>query len=92
MTKIDLKSTFAINSNAIVAFIARNSEHNWNGSYDVFIDELNYITENLPDEIEAEVEYRVFRVYVNKLQYDGWIKKFTEMQELTEDYIILFTD
>jgi hypothetical protein len=92
MTKIDLKPTFAINSNAIVAFIARNSENDWKGSYDIFTDELNYITENLPDEIEAEVEYRVFRVYVNVLQHDGWIKKFTNIQELMENYIILFTD
>jgi len=92
MDKIDLNPTLSINSSAIVYFIARNSEHNWNDSCDVFQQELDHITENLPDEIETEVEYRVFRVYVNILQYDGWIKKFTETQELTEDYIILFTD
>jgi len=92
MTKIYLKPTLAINNNAIVYFIARNSVHNWNDSNNIFTDELDHIAWNLPDEIETEVQNKVFRVNVNKLQYDGWIKKFTETQELTEDYIILFTD
>jgi hypothetical protein len=92
MNKIDLKPTLSINSSAIVYFIARNSEHNWNGSCDVFQQELDHITKNLPDEIETEVQNKVFRVYVNRLQYDGWIKKFTDTQELMENYIILFTD
>ena len=36
MNKIDLKPIFAINSNAIVYFIARNSVRNWNDSSNVF--------------------------------------------------------
>jgi hypothetical protein len=89
MDKIDLKPTLSINSNAIVYFIARNSVHNWNDATEIFTDELNHITENLPDEIETEVKNTLFRVNVSKLQYDGWIRKFTKTQELTEDYIVL---
>jgi hypothetical protein len=53
---------------------------------------LDYIQYNLPDEIEMEDEYRISKVIVDKLKYDGWIKKFTDIQEISQDYYILFTD
>lgn len=92
MNKIKLKIIPSIDSSEILYFISQNSKHNWNGANDVFTDELNHITWNLPHEIETEVEFRIFKVMVDNLIQDGWIKKFTETQELTENYYILFTD
>ena len=43
-------------------------------------------------EIDIEVEGVIWEVNINRLKYDGWIKKFTEVQEITQDYLILFTD
>ena len=64
----------------------------WNKACRIFSDELSHIQYNLPDQIEMEDEYVVSKVIVSKLTYDGWIKWFSETQELKEDYYILFTN
>jgi len=90
--KINLKMIPSVNTVDIIRFIENNSEHDWNKCCDIFAQELNHIQYNLPDQIKMEDEYRISKVIIEKLEYDGWIKNFTETQSITEDYYILFTD
>ena len=91
MKKTKFKIIPSINETDIIYFINQNSEYDWNQSCDIFSKELEHILYNLPDEIEMEYEHRISKVIVDKLQYDGWIKKFTDIQEISQDYYILFT-
>jgi hypothetical protein len=92
MKKIKLNITPSVNTVDIIQFITKNSNNDWNASCDIFGQELNHIQYELPDQIEMEDEYRISKVIIGKLTYDGWIKKFTETQEISQDYYILFTD
>jgi hypothetical protein len=92
MIKTKLKPILSVDTYDIIFFITENSNFVWNEACDVFTKELNHIQYNLPDQIEMEDEYRISKVIVSKLEFDGWIKSFTEVQELTEDYYILFTN
>jgi len=92
MKKTKLNIIPSVDTTDIIHFIEQNSEYDWNQSCDIFSKELNHIQYNLPDEIEMEDEYRISKVIVDKLEYDGWIKKFTDIQEISQDYYILFTD
>lgn len=92
MKKTKINITPSINTTDIIHFIEQNSQYNWNESCDIFSKELNHIQYKLPNEIETEDEHRISKVIVDKLQYDGWIKKFTNTQEIKTDYYILFTD
>jgi hypothetical protein len=98
MKKTKLNIIPSVDKNDIIHFIEQNSEYDSNQSFDIFSKELTHIQYNLPDEIESywfesvEDEYRISKVIVDKLKYDGWIKKFTDVQEISQDYYILFTD
>lgn len=92
MKKTKLNIILSVNAHDIVHFIEQNSEYDLNKSCDIYSNELNHIQYNLPDEIEMIDEYRISKVMVDKLKYDGWIKKFTDIQEMSQDYYILFTD
>lgn len=92
MKKTKLNMILSVYTSDIIRFIEQNSDYDWNESCDIFGSELDYIENNLPDEIKLKVEFVVWKVIVNKLNYDGWIKKFTETQEISQDYLILFTD
>jgi len=92
MKKTKLNIIPSVDTSDIIHFIEQNSDYDWNKSCDIFSSELSYIENNLPDEIEVEVDGIISKVIVNKLNYDGWIKKFTETQEISQDYLILFTD
>ena len=89
-TKLDIIPS--VDTSDIIYFIEQNSDYDWNQSCDIFAIELNHVQNNLPDEIEMEDEYRISKVIVSKLKHEGWIKKFTEIQEMLQDYYILFTD
>lgn len=92
MKSIDLKIIPSVNTSDIINFIRINSIFDWRESCNAFSNELNHIQYNLPDQIEMEDEYRISKVIVNKLEYEGWIKSFTKYHNLKEDYYILFTD
>jgi len=92
MKKTNLKLIPSVNTTDIINFITKNSDNEWNTSCTIFQTELNHILYKLPQQIEMEDEYRISKVIVDKLVYDGWIKKFTDIQEITQDYYILFTD
>jgi len=108
MNKIDLKVIPSVNISDIQHFIIHNSHPEidinnrkldsdywkvWRECNDIFVDELYDIQSNFPDQIEmVDTSERISKVIVSELIYDGWIKKFTETQELKEDYYILFTD
>ena len=92
MKKTKLNIIPSVNTVDIIEFITKNSDNDWNKSCDILGNELNHIQYELPEQIEMEDEYRISKVIVSKLIYDGWIKKFTEIQEISQDYYILFTD
>lgn len=92
MNKIILNIIPSVNTVDIIEFITKNSENDWNTACGIFGSELNYIIHRHPEEIEMITEEEISKVIVSKLQYDGWIKNFTETQEITENYYILFTD
>lgn len=92
MKKIELDVLPSVNTTDIIRFVELNSGKNWNESCEIVGQELSNVENNYPDQIEVEVDGTVSKVIVNKLQYDGWIKKFTETQQLRQDYYILFTD
>lgn len=92
MKKIDLNIIPSVNTSDIIRFIQLNSKHSWNECNDIFSKELDYITYELPDEIKMINEYIISKVIIDKLEYNGWIKKFTEVQEIKQDYYIIFTD
>ena len=92
MKKIKLNVIPSVNTIDITTFILKNSKEEWNSCCTILSNELNHIMYELPNQIEMEDEFRIFKVVVKKLKYDGWIKKFTDTQELLEDYYILFTN
>lgn len=92
MKKIKLNIIPSVDTSDIIRFIEQNSHYSFNESCDIFGNELSYIENDLPNEIEVEVEEVIWKVNINKLSHDGWIKKFTETQEISQDYYILFTD
>ena len=81
-----------MNTADIIHFIQVNSEKSWNDCCSIFSQELDKLLYEFPDQVEMEDEERISKVIVEKLKEEGWIKKFTETQEIKEDYFILFTD
>ena len=93
MNKIDLKIIPSVDTSDIIHFIETNSNNSWNESCTILTDELQDIQNNFPGQVGMiDSSERICKVVVSELTYDGWIKKFTETQELKEDYYILFTD
>lgn len=92
MNKTHLKIIPSVDTSDLVRFIRVNSTYNWNESCDILSQELNFIVDALPEQIETEVEYTIYKVIISKLKHKGWIKLFTDTQEISQDYYILFTD
>ncbi len=92
MKKTKLNIIPSVNTNDIILFIEQNSDYDWNESCDIFSKEFEEVQGNLRKEIRIEAEYTIAKVIVDNLKYEGWIKKFTDTQELSQDYYILFTD
>lgn len=92
MKQINLKIIPSVNTSDIIQFIKLNSDYDWNTCCAIFSNELAHIQYNLPDQIEMEDEYRISKVIIDKLKYEGWIKRFTHFHNLKENYYILFTD
>lgn len=94
MEKIKLKLISSVNHSDIINFIMKNSGLSNPEANDALSNEMDHIIWDLPDcdGIEIIDEERISKVIISKLNYNGWIKKFTSTQELTDDYYILFTD
>ncbi len=92
MKKVEINVIPSVNYADVVNFIIVNSDYDKNQANTVLSDELGHIHFKLPDQIETVCEHRISKVIVNELTYDGWVKKFTEAQGLSENYYILFTD
>ena len=100
MIKIDLVKIIAVTQQDIYDFIFENHGVNEddeesfdeNMAISLFHHELNYIEDNNKKGIEIINPHTTWKVIVDELEYEGWIKLFTETQELTQDYYILYVD
>ena len=72
MKKTKLNIIPSVDTSDIIHFIEQNSDYDWNKSCDIFSSELSYIENNLPDEIEVEVDGIISKVIViNLTMMDG---------------------
>lgn len=100
MIKTDLVKIIAVTQEDIYDFIFENHDvdedneesFNRNMAISLFHHELNYIEDNNEKGIDIINPYTIWKVIVDELEYKGWIKLFTETQELTQDYYILYVD
>lgn len=100
MVKTDLVKIIAVTQENIYDFIFENHDgdedeeepFNRNTAISLFHHELNYIVDNNKKGIEIINPHTTWKVIVDELEYEGWIKLFTETQELTQDYYILYVD
>ena len=100
MVKTDLVKIIAVTQENIYDFIFENhgvdedEEEPFDGNMAItlFHNELNYLEDNNKKGIEIINPHTTWKVIVDELEYEGWIKLFTETQELTQDYYILYVD
>ena len=100
MVKTDLVKIIAVTQENIYDFIFENHDgdedeeepFNRNMAISLFHHELNYFEDNNKKGIEIINPHTTWKVIVDELEYKGWIKLFTETQELTQDYYILYVD
>ena len=100
MVKTDLVKIIAVTQENIYDFIFENHDvdeneeepFDRNTAITFFHHELNYLVDNNIKGIEIINPYTTWKVIVDELEYEGWIKLFTETQELTQDYYILYVD
>ena len=65
----------------------------WNKCSSLVGDEIMAIAYKKPDQIEIEDSSEIiFKVIVSKLVEKGSILEFTKAYNITEDYLLLFTD
>ena len=102
MKKTQLKIIPSVNTKDIIRFIAFNTNPNidvsntefhnlWNKSFSTFQKEMRHMV-SLKGQVTEIVDGFVALVNINELVFNGWIKKFTDTQEIKENYYIIFTD
>lgn len=92
MKKIEFNIVPSVDTCDIINFIIENSNYDHNTACNIYAQESIYMEDNLPDEMKVIVDGIISMVIVNNLNYDGWIKKFTETHNMLQDYYILFTN
>lgn len=100
MIKTDLVKIIAVTQQDIYDFIFENhgvdedEEEPFDGNMAItlFHNELNYLEDNNKKGTDIINPHTTWKVIVDELEYEGWIKLFTETQELTKDYYILYVE
>ena len=96
MVKTDLVKIIAVTQQDIYDFIFENhgvdedEEEPFDGNMAITL--FHNLVDNNIKGIEIINPYTTWKVIVDELEYEGWIKLFTETQELTQDYYILYVD